>query len=143
MLCILVNARLFVLFFFFFNDTATTEIYTLSLHDAVPIIQQGQVDFMRSPGATLDLLVKVDNAYKGGFASSRGLADFAVAQMRRLGIVDNGHDTTLGNFDTGRVQRLINIVVPIFNGEKKPVKANLTPADVVTNEFIDPSIGLR
>src|SRR2546429_4959096 len=26
-----------VLFFFFFNDTATTEIYTLSLHDALPI----------------------------------------------------------------------------------------------------------
>src|SRR5690554_7424457 len=27
-----------VLFFFFFNDTATTEIYTLSLHDALPIL---------------------------------------------------------------------------------------------------------
>src|SRR2546422_1339086 len=26
-----------VSFFFFFNDTATTEIYTLSLHDALPI----------------------------------------------------------------------------------------------------------
>src|SRR3712207_9488877 len=26
-----------VLFIFFFNDTATTEIYTLSLHDALPI----------------------------------------------------------------------------------------------------------
>src|SRR3712207_7215863 len=28
---------LFVTLFFFFNDTATTEIYTLSLHDALPI----------------------------------------------------------------------------------------------------------
>src|SRR5690349_25121639 len=27
----------YVCFFFFFNDTATTEIYTLSLHDALPI----------------------------------------------------------------------------------------------------------
>src|SRR2546430_5729109 len=27
----------FHFFFFFFNDTATTEIYTLSLHDALPI----------------------------------------------------------------------------------------------------------
>src|SRR3712207_8616793 len=26
--------------FFFFNDTATTEIYTLSLHDALPILMQ-------------------------------------------------------------------------------------------------------
>src|SRR2546429_585621 len=29
--------RLLRSFFFFFNDTATTEIYTLSLHDALPI----------------------------------------------------------------------------------------------------------
>src|SRR3989442_6031076 len=28
-------------FFFFFNDTATTEIYTLSLHDALPISRSG------------------------------------------------------------------------------------------------------
>src|SRR6266581_6890719 len=28
---------IFFVFFFFFNDTATTEIYTLSLHDALPI----------------------------------------------------------------------------------------------------------
>ena len=27
---------------FFFNDTATTEIYTLSLHDALPICDAGQ-----------------------------------------------------------------------------------------------------
>src|SRR2546430_2850369 len=31
---------LLVLTFFFFNDTATTEIYTLSLHDALPIFDQ-------------------------------------------------------------------------------------------------------
>src|SRR2546430_3526654 len=30
----------FLSFFFFFNDTATTEIYTLSLHDALPISPQ-------------------------------------------------------------------------------------------------------
>src|SRR5436190_13273520 len=29
--------RIFFRLFFFFNDTATTEIYTLSLHDALPI----------------------------------------------------------------------------------------------------------
>src|SRR3712207_9573749 len=35
-----------LLFFFFFNDTATTEIYTLSLHDALPIC--------RAPGQGLE-----------------------------------------------------------------------------------------
>src|SRR6267143_6340141 len=31
------------IFLFFFNDTATTEIYTLSLHDALPISDAGQL----------------------------------------------------------------------------------------------------
>src|SRR2546422_1923849 len=30
------------MFFFFFNDTATTEIYTLSLHDALPIYSRNR-----------------------------------------------------------------------------------------------------
>src|SRR2546430_5481326 len=30
--------------FFFFNDTATTEIYTLSLHDALPILFLGKTN---------------------------------------------------------------------------------------------------
>ena len=30
----------FLYFYFFFNDTATTEIYTLSLHDALPILDK-------------------------------------------------------------------------------------------------------
>src|SRR2546430_4771130 len=33
-------------FFFFFNDTATTEIYTLSLHDALPILSEGWSDLI-------------------------------------------------------------------------------------------------
>src|SRR2546422_11022002 len=36
--------------FFFFNDTATTEIYTLSLHDALPI------SFRHPPSAIVSLL---------------------------------------------------------------------------------------
>ena len=38
-LCVYLLLFFFVVFccFFFFNDTATTEIYTLSLHDALPI----------------------------------------------------------------------------------------------------------
>src|SRR5256885_11119645 len=47
-------------FFFFFNDTATTEIYTLSLHDALPICQgagqgasQGWLDLPDAQGGPL------------------------------------------------------------------------------------------
>src|SRR3712207_7846844 len=39
--------------FFFFNDTATTEIYTLSLHDALPIFAQ---EWLSSPRHQQNLL---------------------------------------------------------------------------------------
>src|SRR5438876_4911589 len=44
------------LFFFFFNDTATTEIYTLSLHDALPISQfaQGREDVTKARSLSTD-----------------------------------------------------------------------------------------
>src|SRR5258708_13032165 len=45
--------------FFFFNDTATTEIYTLSLHDALPISLQEQPRMSGKPAARItDSVVK-------------------------------------------------------------------------------------
>src|SRR5712664_4373403 len=45
---------MFRYFFVFFNDTATTEIYTLSLHDALPICRRtGASCVMRSPRSSL------------------------------------------------------------------------------------------
>src|SRR5256885_15297754 len=40
--CFVVVSHFPLFFFFFFNDTATTEIYTLSLHDALPICSVGR-----------------------------------------------------------------------------------------------------
>src|SRR3712207_8692238 len=37
-----------LIYFFFFNDTATTEIYTLSLHDALPILHPEDIERVRS-----------------------------------------------------------------------------------------------
>src|SRR3712207_7369559 len=47
------------LYFFFFNDTATTEIYTLSLHDALPIFEEPPEDeaFVREEPDDDDLRV--------------------------------------------------------------------------------------
>src|SRR3989442_7035873 len=46
--------RHFFFIFFFFNDTATTEIYTLSLHDALPIcarcVTPSSAPIVRPPG---------------------------------------------------------------------------------------------
>src|SRR5258708_29325125 len=44
--------------FFFFNDTATTEIYTLSLHDALPIFLMFEKRFL-APVATMLAIMRV------------------------------------------------------------------------------------
>src|SRR2546430_10391802 len=48
-------------FFFFFNDTATTEIYTLSLHDALPI-WPAHVDRLRDGAVGHSLARQQDDA---------------------------------------------------------------------------------
>src|SRR3712207_9516746 len=48
---------------FFFNDTATTEIYTLSLHDALPNFAGllcGRIDRVQSPVLVAALVLEVD-----------------------------------------------------------------------------------
>src|SRR5215510_15816779 len=81
---------MFLFLFFFFNDTATTEIYTLSLHDALPIFDRMPwpdyeidthyvLDEGRIKPMTVELLEKYHNNAPLGFPtypvlSSRGCA---------------------------------------------------------------------
>src|SRR5258707_10242734 len=43
--------------FFFFNDTATTEIYTLSLHDALPIFVVAAIAMPKRPPSIKDKMM--------------------------------------------------------------------------------------
>src|SRR6266513_6463526 len=45
-----------IILFFFFNDTATTEIYTLSLHDALPIFAGQKLERLAAVGRFHDLV---------------------------------------------------------------------------------------
>jgi hypothetical protein len=108
----------------------------------VPIMQRAQVDFMAKPGPAIKLILAAVDAYHGGFFYSRPLAQYAVGVMAREGIVGNGGNRTLGDVDTDRIDRLIRILAPILAAEHKPLRAGLTAGDLVTNAYIDPSIGL-
>src|SRR3712207_8897600 len=57
------------IFVFFFNDTATTEIYTLSLHDALPI-SYAAVPAASGCGATAGASVSVAPARPGSTRAS-------------------------------------------------------------------------
>src|SRR2546430_12479507 len=64
------------LFFFFFNDTATTEIYTLSLHDALPISSS------RSTSASVSICARRRCSRENRRAFSRATAAWLVSVAR-------------------------------------------------------------
>jgi hypothetical protein len=111
------------------------------LKKLVPIVQRAQVDFLANPEKTNALVLDLVKQYNTGWVYSSGLAAYAIEKMRS-DFVTNGPDQTLGNFDTARVQRMIEIVTPIFTAQRQPPKEGLTPEDIATNEFIDTSIGI-
>jgi hypothetical protein len=115
--------------------------HTPCLKKLVPIIQKSQVEYVRNATATNELIVKLNSEYKG-FPYPKEQAAFSVEQQLKLKIVGNGANSTLGEFDVDRVKRVIGIVGPIYTGQRKEIKSGLTPQDLVTNEYIDPAIGL-
>ncbi len=104
-----------------------------------PVIQQAQVDFITNPGPTNELILEAVEAFDNGWVYTPGVAEFSVQAQLDNGLVSNGPDSTLGNFDMDRVASVVEILVStnVF-----PDAAGVTPEDLVTNEFIDESIGL-
>ena len=112
------------------------------LRKLVPIVQRAQVDFLANPDKTNAFVIDLVTRYHdSAWSYDPGLAKYAIDQMR-LNFVNDGDDRTLGNFDAGRIQRMIDIVTPILAGQRQPLKQGLKPSDLYTNEFIDPSIGV-
>src|SRR3712207_6918222 len=71
---------------FFFNDTATTEIYTLSLHDALPIFQEGRRVPRHQPRGRR-LLARDDRSEgDAGRGLGRGARAAACREGRRRGL---------------------------------------------------------
>jgi hypothetical protein len=112
------------------------------LKKLVPILQQSSVDFISNPDATNKLVISTVEKMKDFWTYSPGMADYAVKTLKNLGLVGNGPDKTLGNIQDSRIQRMIEILTPIYATQHKELKAGLKPSDVYTNEYINPAIGL-
>ena len=70
----------------------------------------------------------------------------AIKQYLELGLFNNGSDgdDTFGNWDTARVQRVIDILLPILTADGlDSFDPDLTADDLVTNEYIDPNISFQ
>ncbi|MQY10274.1 hypothetical protein SRB5_03810 [Streptomyces sp. RB5] len=114
------------------------------LKKLIPVVQQAQLDFLANPGPTIDATVKISEAYASDDIFTKEIGEYSAAQLKKLGIAANdaeGKDSTTGNFDEARVQKMIELTEPVFAAQKKPVKPGLKPSDLVTDEFIDPEIG--
>ncbi len=112
------------------------------LKKLVPIIQQSSVDFITNPAATNKLVIGAVDTIHDFWTYSPGMADYAVKTLKDLGLVGNGPDKTLGNIQDSRIQRMIEILTPIYAAQHKEIKAGLKPSDIYTNEYINPAIGL-
>jgi hypothetical protein len=121
--------------------TADKEKLAPCLKQLVPLVQRAQVDFLANPERTNAFIIKLVKDYNTFWTYSDGLAAYAISKMRQ-DFVNNGADRTLGNFEVGRIQRLIDIVTPILVGQRHPPRPGLRPQDLYTNEFVDPSVGV-
>src|SRR3712207_7340193 len=70
--------------FFFFNDTATTEIYTLSLHDALPILNPRQKQRYSMLQASLLQTLDLRELKGGDFAFGALLTDLQRLVTNRM-----------------------------------------------------------
>ncbi|MBO0873871.1 MAG: ABC transporter substrate-binding protein [Pseudonocardia sp.] len=109
----------------------------------VPIIQRAQLDYLANPGPTNKLIVEAAARFDTGRTYSPGMATYAAATMRRLGIIANDASGPLGGMDLARVQSTIETFAPILASGGARVRPDLIAKDIVTTAFIDQRIQAR
>lgn len=104
----------------------------------VPIVQQAAIDFINSPARAVAIIVDAVDKFQDFWVYGDGVANYSVQTMKELGLVSNGPNSTLGDFDFARA----NKVLDQMKNAGLAVPADLTAEQLYTNEFIDTSIGL-
>lgn len=118
------------------------EDLTPCLEQMVPILQQSEVDFFDDPSSTIELIIELVEEYDTGWTYSQGVADYAVATMLDDGIVSNGDNGYIGDFDPERIEGFFATGMELFSEIAADVDPDLTAEDIYTNQFLDTSIGL-
>src|SRR5256885_12061410 len=106
-------------FFFFFNDTATTEIYTLSLHDALPISRPGR------------------GRCSAAFARGSGDEEVQLATQRPRSYIVSTTELTRSEEHTSELQSPCNLVCRLLLEKKKNIIGNIQLVVVcMSNELV-------
>jgi hypothetical protein len=112
------------------------------LKKLVPILQRSQADFIAKPDHAINVILDLVKQYNTGWQYSKGLAEYSAKALKQEGIVGDGSNGYIGDFDMGRVQKVLQIMGPILAARKQTVKEGLKPEEIATNEFIDTKISL-
>src|SRR6266850_6725646 len=133
------------LFFFFFNDTATTEIYTLSLHDALPIypeLGERQLDRLFLPRRGEALRVELESPALEHFLGGLGLAQRVdPAEQRRDAREQMRQAHVLGEVVVGaQAQARDRVEVRVARGEEQDRQRGRHRAQIAAQD--EPSVGL-
>jgi len=105
----------------------------------VPMVQQSAIDFITDGARATAMIIDVVEKFNDFWVYGEGVANYSSQTQKELGLVGNGPDATLGNFDLDRVTRMLDKM----RAAGLEVSEDLTAEDLYTNEFIDPSIGLK
>lgn len=108
------------------------------LKKIVPVFQQSVVSYVAAPDSANAVIVDAVTQFADSWTQSPEITAWSIAQQVELGLVGNGPDSTLGNMDAGRIQKVIDDMA----AAGMAVPSGLTAADLHTNEYIDTSIGL-
>ena len=108
------------------------------LERLVPIMQQSMVDYYAAPGPTNELIIELVDEYETGWIYTMPGAEYSHAKQLELGIISNGDNGYIGDFDPDRVAGLLALVDEVTEIDV----SGLNDTDVYTNRFIDESIGL-
>ncbi|WP_327099630.1 hypothetical protein OIE68_13015 [Nocardia vinacea] len=75
-------------------------------------------------------------------ADSAELAAYGSKTLIDGGLIGNDTDGVIGSFDEARVQRVIDEFAPILRRGGADIPNNLRAEDIVTKEFLDPTINV-
>lgn len=107
----------------------------------VPIVQQAVIDYVAAPDRANAMIIDAVTQFKDFWKYSKEIADYSVKTQKEIGLVGNGPDKTVGNFDFVRLQKYLDAMIK--SGGFKGIPAGFDIKSQFTNEFINPKIGFK
>jgi hypothetical protein len=112
------------------------------LRRLVPILQAGMADFLADPEPVLQLVVRLNQQYRSPFPYPIEQARHGVQVMACDALVLVHPGLPYGAMKPDRVQRMIDILRPIYAGRRQVVPDDAKSDTLATNMYLDPAVKL-